>query len=126
MSIDKDYSQELIKLFLPTEIFDFFEIINIQIETESVNVFLDEINMIPPELSHEKLTSKGFHEIAIIQDFPIRKKAVYLHVRRRRWHVESSNKIISRDWNMVAKGTRFTSEFATFLKGLFGHLPDKF
>ena len=74
----------------------------------------------------EKVSSKGFHSEVVIQDFPIRDKKVFLHVRRRRWLVESTNKIVSRDWNTVAKGTRLTGEFAAFLKGLFGYLPNKF
>jgi len=32
----------------------------------------------------DKLESKGFHSKIVIQDFPIRNKAVYLHVLRRR------------------------------------------
>ena len=121
-----DYNQELLKLLLPPELFEYFDMTNIEIEEKSLKVFLSEKNITPKEFSSEKLTSKGFLPEVVIRDFPIRDKSVYLHVRRRRWLVETSNKIVSRDWNMVAKGTRLTSEFASFLKGLFGYLPDKF
>ena len=50
---------------------------------------------------------------------------MFLHVRRRRWLVESSGNTISRDWDTVAKGTRYTKDFATFLKGVFGQLPNQ-
>ena len=53
---------------------------------------------------------------ATVQDFPIRGKNVYLYITRRRWFDPETNKVITRDWNLVAKGTRITSEFATFLK----------
>jgi len=49
---------------------------------------------------------------------------VMLHVRRRRWLVEELNKVISRDWDLVAEGTRYTQGFATFLKGIIGYLPN--
>jgi hypothetical protein len=126
MQDKKDYSQEFLKLLLPHELFHYFEIINLKTEDKTLQIYLDEKNIIPEEFLSEKLSSKGFHSEVVIQDFPIRDKKVFLHVRRRRWLVESTNKVVSRDWNTVAKGTRLTGEFAAFLKGLFGYLPNKF
>ena len=123
MSSQQDHFTNLVKLFLPTEIFDYFEIVNVESEGRTVHIYLDEINETPVEYQHEKLTSKGFTEASIIQDFPLRDKAVYLHVRKRRWLIESTQQVVGRDWDLVAKETRYTKGFATFLKGLFGHLP---
>jgi hypothetical protein len=64
----------------------------------------------------DKLTSKGFFDEITVQDFPIRGKASYLHIKRRKWINETTGDIVFRDWNMVAKGTRMTHEFASFLK----------
>jgi len=125
MSTQQDHYQELVKLLLPSEIFDYFEITNILVQDRSVSVFLDERNITPDAYLGQKLTSKGFHPESIIQDFPIRNKAVLLHVRRRRWLVEPTNEVVSRDWDSVAEGTRYTKGFADFLKGLFGQLPHK-
>jgi len=126
MNQKNDYSQELIKLLLPVEIFEYFEIVKLDVKDKSVVVHLDEINNPPNEYENQKLTSKGFHPVAVVRDFPIRDKSLYLHIKRRRWLVESSQQIISRNWQLVAKGTRYTQGFATFLKGLFGQIPDKF
>lgn len=123
MSEQKDHYQELVKLLLPSELFDYFEITNLVIENRSVAVYLDERDIKPTAYSGQKLTSKGFHPESIIQDFPIRNKAVFLHVRRRRWLVESTKEVVSRNWDSVAEGTRYTKGFADFLKGLFGQLP---
>jgi len=123
MSTQKDHYQDLVKLLLPAELFDYFEITNLIVEDRSVAVFLDERDIKPVAYTGQKLTSKGFHPETIVQDFPIRNKAVYLHVRRRRWLVESTKEVISRDWDSVAEGTRYTKSFADFLKGLFGQLP---
>ena len=120
-----NYSQELIKLLLPPEIFEYFEIVNLQVTDVSINVYLDENNVFPERFTEKKLISKGFHAVSIIQDFPIRDKSLYLHVRRRRWQDEGTGKVVSRDWDTVAKGTRYTKVFAVFLKGLLGYLPDK-
>ncbi|WP_445297855.1 ISAon1 family transposase N-terminal region protein [Flavobacterium oreochromis] len=46
----------------------------------------------------------------------MREYKVYLHIKRRRWLNLSTNKVVFRDWNLVAKGTRLTQEFASFLK----------
>ncbi|WP_449374872.1 ISAon1 family transposase N-terminal region protein [Brumimicrobium aurantiacum] len=72
--------------------------------------------MQPKEFSDLSLVSKGFHKEVVIQDFPLRGKLVYLHVKRRRWTDKASGKVVQRDWNVVAKGTRMTVEFASFLK----------
>ena len=53
-----------------------------------------------------------------VQDFPIRGKAVYLRIKRRRWEDTQTGKIYSRDWNLVANGTPITAEFGAFLKEL--------
>ncbi|MDO8997449.1 MAG: hypothetical protein Q7U77_12545, partial [Sediminibacterium sp.] len=80
-------------------------------------VYLDERDIKPTGYSDKKLTSKGFHSESVIQDFPIRDKAVFLHVRRRRWLVEPDGEVVSKDWDSVAEGTRYTKSFADFLKG---------
>ena len=40
----------------------------------------------------------------------------FLNLRRRRWILKSSNEYISRNWRMVAEGTRLTQDFASFFK----------
>jgi hypothetical protein len=64
--------------------------------------------------------SKGFYPQVSVQDFPIRGQKVLLLVKRRRWENQTTKDIVSRDWNLVQKGTRMTAEFAAFLKGILG------
>lgn len=118
MSPATDYINELVKLVLPTDLLDYFGIVNMNLKEREVHVSLDELAIVPPSYKDEKLTSKGFYSSSIIQDFPLRDKAVFLHVRRRKWLVESSQKIVSRDWSLVSKGSRLSKGFASFLKGL--------
>ncbi len=120
MESNNKHFNSLLQLFLPPELFEYFEIILIGSEGKEVHVHLDELNIKPDVFAKEKLISKGFHAAVIIHDFPIPDKDMFLHVRRRRWMVESSCQVISRDWDTVAKGTRLTKGFAAFLKGILG------
>ncbi|WP_159522969.1 ISAon1 family transposase N-terminal region protein [Sunxiuqinia indica] len=123
MTSQNDHYFGLIKLILPEELFDYFELTNVEVQGKQVHVYLEEADEKPAGYEGKKLISKGFHSPVTIQDFPLRDKAMFLHIRRRRWLVESSGQVISRDWNTIAKGTRMTKGFAAFLKGLFGQLP---
>ena len=109
---------ELLQLFLPEGILTYFEITKAEKTEVSYKIHLSEKNILPEMYQGMKTSSKGFYEEITIQDLPIRGKACFLKVKRRRWLIEDTGKIVSRDWNLVAKGTRFTSEFATFLKGI--------
>ena len=125
MSSKNEHYLAFIKLLLPEELFNYFNLTHLEVIENEVHAYLDEEDIKPLEYTNEKLTSKGFHTTIIIQDFPIRDKPLFLHIRRRRWLIESTGKVVSRDWDTVAKGTRLTKEFATFLKGLLGQLPDQ-
>jgi len=107
-------------LFLPAGVLDYFKVTGIEKTDESVAIHLEEQNVPLWEYPNQKLTSKGFYEPVTVKDFPIRGKSCFLKIKRRRWQVEESAKIVSRDWNLVAQGTRMTQEFATFLKGIVG------
>jgi hypothetical protein len=126
MEATQEQLLNILELILPKEILEYFTVTNITTQGKEVHLYLDERNEVPDQLKGEKLLSKGFHPEAVIQDFPLRNKALFLHVRRRKWEVESSKKIVSRTWNLSAEGTRYSNEFAAFLKGLLGYLPDKF
>ncbi len=105
-----------IKLFLPEVLVEYFELTDYTQNEDELHFYFKEKNIVPDNYKEIKLISKGFYPESSIQDFPIRGKKVYLHITRRRWTQEQSSKIVSRDWELVAKGTRITSEFAAFLK----------
>jgi hypothetical protein len=86
----------------------------------------EELNILPEEYSGEDMESKGFHKACEIKDFPLRDKALYLQVRRRRWLNKETGEAVSRNWNLVAEGTHYTQGFASFLKAFIGYLPHSF
>lgn len=105
-----------IEKILPDGILNYFEVTQFSKEESCFRIYLIEKNTPPIEFVGDKLTSKGFFDEITIQDFPIRGKASYLHIKRRKWINEATGNIVFRDWNIVAKGTRMTHEFASFLK----------
>ena len=61
--------------------------------------------------------SHGFTDEKVIQDFPLRGKPVYLHVRRRRWYDKATGETFSYTYDdLTAEGTKLTPEFVAFLK----------
>ena len=111
---------ELLDLFLPTGMLDYFDLVDHVSQDTCFILFLAEKPEVPSELSHLRLHSKGFFPEVELQDFPIRGKSVYLRIKRRRWEDPDSGQTYSRDWNLVASGTRITAEFGAFLKALLG------
>jgi hypothetical protein len=110
--------QELASLLLPEGMLEYFEITRLEKSQESYTLHLSERNIVPDNYKNDPLLSKGFYEPTTIQDFPLRGKACYLKVKRRRWQNTDTGIIVMRDWEVVAKGTRMTVEFASFLKAL--------
>ena len=107
---------ELLKLFLPEILVEYFDLINSKTEGETLHLYFEEQNKPPVEHVSKVLISKGFHDEITVQDFPLRGKKVFLHIKRRRWTEKQTNLIVQRDWNLVSKGSRMTEEFAAFLK----------
>lgn len=113
------------ELLLPEGILSYFDITEVEIKDEEYSIELTEKPLVSGEFKGQKLVSKGFHEVITVNDFPIRGKPCYLKVKRRRWLNETLSQTVSRDWVLVAKGTRMTKEFASFLKELHRYDPNK-
>ena len=112
----------LIESILPEFILDYFDIVDLKklgnISTKQMifEIHLDEKNSIHKEVNSDEYESKGFLPSSRVQDFPIRGKAVYLVIRRRRWRHKKTRKEIYNDISFVAKGVKLTEEISDFLK----------
>ena len=106
----------LLKMLLPEYLIEYFEVVSYEKRGEELHLFFEEKNDTPSEFGKVKLSSKGFLDEITIQDFPIRGQHAYLHIKRRRWLNHQTGKVVTRNWDLIAKGTRMTSEFASFLK----------
>ena len=110
----------LLEYLLPKDLQIHFDIIKVEEAQEGgLLIHLDEKSIKPSEHSDKELVSKGFDEPVQIQDFPIREKAVYFKVRRRKWKDKQTGKVYMTNWDLTANGTSYTKEFADFLKEIF-------
>lgn len=107
---------ELLKLLLPEYLVDYFNVMRYSKEDERLHLYFEEKNDLPQEYGNDRLSSKGFYDEIIVQDFPVRGQSAFLHIKRRRWMNHTTNMVVSRNWDLVAKGTRMTADFAAFLK----------
>jgi len=113
---------ELVRYVLPLEIVENFSLVDLQETEGTLHIYLDERDAVLEEWEGKSLSSNGFYEESTIKDFPLRDRKVVLHVRRR-W-LDEAGKSHSRRRELVAEGTRYSKEFAFFLKEAFGYLPD--
>lgn len=117
--------QSLLSLFFPEGLLDYFDIVNHQtastdkeLFTKGLTIFLEEKKIIPEEYRNNEIKASGFMEAREISDFPIRDMLVKLNIKRRRWEVniDGKNQKVSRNWNIVFKGTRMSEDYSAFLK----------
>ncbi len=119
--MSRETLETLVKILLPQEIFEYFDVTHIFQDATTIRLHLEELNLHPQEYQTDKLISKGFLPESTIQDFPVRGKAFFLIVKRRKWLNETIDEIVTRNWELVNEGTRMTKEFAAFLKEFSRH-----
>ena len=112
-----DY-KSVLSLFLPAGLLDYFDITEASNMGDYFMLVLVEKDIVPENLQDLPLISNGFHKTITVTDFPVRDHTMYFRIKRRRWLDKSTGKSYSRDWNLVASGTRITAEFGAFLKEL--------
>ena len=118
--------ESVLRYLLPSEILEYFDLVKIEESSTGELLFcLDEKLQKPLEHSDKELLSKEFDDPVLIQDFPLRDRAVYFKVRRRKWIDKHTNKVYSTNWHLTATGTSYTKGFAAFLKEFLGQLPHK-
>ena len=119
--------EQLAQLVLPKEILERFLIVKIEtdeadIDAMSMTIHLDErINKAYQE--NAEYESLGFMEAVSVTDFPIRDHKVVLKLRRRRWKNKQTGESFVEQNSVTEKGTRYSKEFAAFLKETYGDIP---
>ncbi len=111
--------QDFAKLFLSSELVDNFDVVRggVDSTSERIDIWLDEKKVVPTEyIAAHEVVAYGFTPESVIQDFPVRGMAVYLHIRRRKWQIIRTGKIFSQSFDFTYKGTRLTKELVAFLK----------
>jgi len=117
MNIEK----EALGYVFPLELMEHFEIVsvqelgNVKAKEDYYEVVFEEKPIIPEGVNASEYESKDFVS-KTVQDFPIRGRAVFLEIKRRRWRHKETGASISRDFSFLAEGSKFTKELADFLK----------
>lgn len=112
-----------VEALLPKGLLDHFSIDGFEEVKEECSgepcyrLYLSEKNIVPAGHSPSEYQSKGFYPSKTIQDFPIRGKALYLVIKRRRWRHKVTKKEVRGDYGFIAKGVKLTAELSDFLKG---------
>lgn len=109
----------LAQLLLPSAILLNFEVVSVEEDASLIRICLDESAKAEYK-ENPNMESKGFCEAVTIRDFPIRDKGVDLIVRRRKWYDKENDRYFSDTYDLKAEGTRYSKEFAAFLKGVYG------
>lgn len=116
-------NNSLISHVLPEELISYFDIVStaelcdVKTRKHYIEVELEEKNVLPSGYEPGCYESKGFLSCKRVQDFPLRGKAVYLNIRRRRWRHKETKDEVRSDYSFIADGAKLTQELADFLKG---------
>jgi len=126
--MEKEILISLAKFVLPKDLLESFEITGMEyVESKTydepeLHIHLDEV--MTDELRNDShFESKGFTEPVEVTDFPIRDHKVILVLRRRRWVDIRNGKSFTLPLKITADGTRYSKEFAAFLKEAYGYIP---
>ncbi|MDZ4203454.1 MAG: hypothetical protein U1C46_01430 [Bacteroidales bacterium] len=126
--MNKELIQELVKLIAPGIINENFELQGIDEKTDTITiVFEEKQELIPQELKGKEVVLDGFLNPVELQTFPLKDKAVYLSIKRRRWKEKGSQgPTYNNTYNLHRKGMKTTNEFGLFLKEELGLRPSEY
>ncbi len=117
----KELYKQILDCFLPEELVENFDVTDIVKTETTLNIYMSEKNIQPPHDSTIVMSPNGFTEYSVFTDFPVRRRLVTIHARKRRWIAEDiktkQKTTFSKEYSFVAEGTRISKNFATFLKG---------
>lgn len=123
--MEKQSIIEMVKgILLPKEISDSFNISNIVEKKNYITIELEEKLDLKPK-SDKELVSDGFMNKIELQSFPLKGKAVYLVLHRRRWKEKGGGKDYYNQYNFNPEGVKATKDFASFLKDTLGQTPEQ-
>ena len=125
--IEKDLIEGLMKMLLPSDFINCFTIEKIIETKETWEILLHEKeDKIPKELIGKKIVKDGFCNPIELQSFPIKGKAFYIKVFRRRWKEAGTQNSFNNTYDLNEEGMKATREFGVFLKEDLGVTPSEF
>lgn len=123
VNMDEKRLDMVFEMLVPKEILKSFEVTSIEEGDEDYVIRLEERkDLLPKEiLRKKKAVLDGFCRELELQTFPIKGKAVYLKIYRRRWKEKGGGeRNFQNEYEFNEKGMKATKEFGAFLKEAFG------
>ena len=108
----------ILRDILPEILIDNFDIVKYEKTESRFDIWLNEKKVQEKEdHNNPNIISHGFTSYRTIQDFPIRGRACYPHVCKRKWLDKSTGEIFSYEWDLSEHDkTKLNAEFVAFLK----------
>lgn len=119
--------EQILRMVVPDDLVEYFNIKQIKENKEEWIMELEEKEeFVPKELKGKEAVLNGFCNPIEIQSFPVKGKAFYIKIIRRKWKEKGKERGYSNDYDLHYKGMKATKEFGDFLKGSFRLTPTKF
>ena len=105
-------------MFLPQGLGELFEMVRFERSEHAYDIWLDEKKeRSEKDRRNPNIVARGYTDYVVIQDYPLRGRPVYLHMRKNKWWNKLTNEIFSYNLELPNEdGTRLTAEFVSFLK----------
>jgi hypothetical protein len=109
---------DMIWMCLPQGLEELFEIVRFERTEQAYDIWLDEKKVRSKEdRRNPNIVAKGYTDYVVIQDYPLRGRPVYLHMRKNKWWDKLTGEIFSYDLELPNEnGTRLSAEFVAFFK----------
>ncbi len=87
---------EMIWLCLPQGLDELFEIVRFERTEHAYDIWLDENKeRLEEDRRNPHIVARGYTDYVDIQDYPLRGRPVYLHMRKNKWWNKQTNEIFS-------------------------------
>jgi hypothetical protein len=117
----------LMQMVLPEAIIDHFEIESINETKDAWELVLyEKEDQIPLPLRGKNIVKAGLCNPVELHGFPVKGKAFYIKIYRRRWKEAGGGKCYDNQYDLHEAGMKATREFGAFLKENFRLTATKF
>ena len=109
---------KLLRIIFSEVLMEYFDISGWHDDSSKIEVWLDEKNYMERfDYKSGTVISSGFIDEKVIQEFSLRGKPVYLHVRHRRWYDKATGEPFSYTYDdLAAEGTKTHPRVCFFFK----------
>ena len=100
---------------LPEGMDELFEMVRFERTDQSYDIWLDEKKKLSDEdYRNPNIVARGYTDYVTVQDYPMRGRPVYLHMRKNKWWDKKTNEIFSYKKLMVLGNNNFRAVIKTF------------